>query len=144
MIKKIFISSIDRGKSIPSENKGFVEDLKYSINLKFPKGQVVISDSELDVDTHIFLIPKGKKSAAIHPNSKNFYINFDPDQPLLRNRYFYDLSIKNKNTEQEQIEKSWWNTITDVLFQLDENHAQNNGKIVFVAETSLDQIENRR
>ncbi|MCB0476551.1 MAG: hypothetical protein KDC84_00205 [Crocinitomicaceae bacterium] len=105
---------------------------------------MTVSDSKSDADTLITIIPNGKKSEKIQPNSKNFFISFDPEQTPIRNRYFYDLSIKNKDTDQEQIDKAWWNTITDVLFQLDDGHAQNNGKTVFVAETSFDQIENRR
>lgn len=123
-----------------------MEDLKYSIALKFPKGEVVISETETDADTRIFILPKGGKTEKISPDSKNFYINFDPELKPLRNRFYYDLSDQSKHpsANEDSADRHWWNTITDVLFQLDEHHVQNNGKTVFVAETSFDQTENRR
>ena len=72
MIKKIFISTIPGSGSGSTVNKDFAEDLKYSMGLKFSKDQVVVSEQESDSDIKIFMIPEGKKTEKIQPDSNNF------------------------------------------------------------------------
>lgn len=144
MIKNIFIATIDGASTLPADIKGFAEDLKYAVKLKFTEDKVRFTEENESVDVCIRIIPKGKKQETISPDSKNFVVNFNPEIEPIRNRYFYDLSVRKKGADLTERDKSYWNTITDIIFQLDEEHGKENGQIVFVAETSFDQVENRR
>lgn len=143
MSKKIFIGAIP-GKTIKSPViKGFTEDLKYSVELKFGEGKIVFSDSFTNSDLNVFIIPEGGKTEKIDPNSKNFYINFSADNEAVRSRFYIDLSEYIDKKDDESQQDTYWNAITDIIFQLDQQK-ESDKKYVFVSEASEDQSENRR
>jgi hypothetical protein len=142
--KNVFIGAIS-GTSIKSPVvKQFVDDLKYSIDLKFGADSTSFSEQDSGVDVSVNIVPKDGKIEKNSIELNKFYINFSNNLLELRNRFYIDLSEYLDNQEEEFQQEKYWNAITDIVFQIEKHGAKDHHKTAYVAEASSDQIENRK
>lgn len=144
MKKNIFIGS-KTGKKIKSKAiEEFVDDLKYTIELKFDSDSIQYTESESDANFNIFIIGEDEQFEKITADSKNLYLNFSKHTPNFRSRYIIDLSKTIENQNKEGQEKTYWDSITDITFHLAKSDQEEFNKTAFVSEVSPDQLENRK